>query len=165
MQINLFWFLPVSRFLRVIVQIVCASPYSLLLSLLSPFSKRSLFRLRNAMRPPTVCVTVFKLICESSKTSLIGMFNFILDTEIIQFALTLEHIEVAFYTLALQQLFSQSDFIKAGYTPLVFQRFVEIGQHEQTHVELLTAALGDKAPLACNYSLCVFGNGVLGEES
>lgn len=81
------------------------------------------------------------------------IFN--LDTHILQFALTLEHIEVAFYTLALQQ-FSQSAFIEAGYTPLVFQRFVEIGQHEQTHVDLLTAALGDQAPQACNYSLCVF---------
>ena len=80
------------------------------------------------------------------------IFN--LDTHILQFALTLEHIEVAFYTLALQQ-FSQSAFIEAGYTPLVFQRFVEIGQHEQTHVDLLTAALGDQAPQACNYSLCV----------
>jgi Ferritin-like domain len=33
---------------------------------------------------------------------------------------------------------------------------VEIGQHEQTHVALLTAALGAQAPQACNYSLCVF---------
>jgi len=74
------------------------------------------------------------------------------DTNILQFSLTLEHVEVAYYSHALQQLFSQSDFIKAGFTPLVFQRFVEIGQHEQTHVALLTAALGDQAPQACTYS-------------
>ena len=85
-----------------------------------------------------------------------NVYFILLDTEILQFALTLEHVEVAFYTLALQQLFNQLDFIEAGYTPLVFRRFLEIGQHEQTHAALLTAALGDQAPLACNYSLCVF---------
>ena len=78
------------------------------------------------------------------------------DTDILQFALTLEHLEVAYYTLALQQLFTQSDFIQAGYTPLIFQRFVEIGQHEEEHVALITAALGDQATQACNYSLFVF---------
>lgn len=93
------------------------------------------------------------------------MSNLFPDTDILQFALTLEHIEVAYYTLALQTLFSQAIFIQSGYTPLQFQRFVEIGQHEQTHVALLTAALGAQAPLACNYSLCVLCNGVLGEES
>jgi hypothetical protein len=95
------------------------------------------------------------------------LLEFILDTDILQFALTLEHLEVAFYTLALQQLFTQSDFIQAGYTPLIFQRFLEISQHEQEHVALLTAALGNQATQACNYSLCVFlfWNGVLGKES
>jgi len=74
------------------------------------------------------------------------------DTNILQFALTLEHIEDAFYSLALQQKFALSDFLSANFTPLVFQRFLEIGQHEHTHVTLLTAALGAQAPQACNYS-------------
>jgi hypothetical protein len=78
------------------------------------------------------------------------------DTNILQFALTLEHLEVAYYTLALQQLFNLSDFIQQGYTPLEFQRFMEISEHEQEHVALLTAALGDEATQACNYSLCVY---------
>jgi len=73
------------------------------------------------------------------------------DTEILQVALTLEFLEVAFYTRGLQ-LFSESDFLDADYTPLVFRRFVEILDHEKEHVKILTNALGNQAPNACNYS-------------
>jgi hypothetical protein len=89
---------------------------------------------------------------------------FILDTSTVQFALTLEHVEVAFYTLGLQ-LFNESTFISAGYTPIVHRRFVEIFEHEQDHVALLSSLLGEQAPQACNYSLCVFLEWGLGEET
>jgi Ferritin-like domain len=63
--------------------------------------------------------------------------------------------ELAFYTLGLQQ-FKELDFIAANFSTEVFLRYEEILLHEQTHVEILTAALGNQATQACNYTLCVF---------
>ena len=90
----------------------------------------------------------------------------LVDIFVLQIAATLELLENAFYKLALEK-FCESDFIKSGLSTLAYRRFVEIASHENKHVELLTTALGDQAPQACNYSLCVFffWNGFLGEES
>lgn len=94
-----------------------------------------------------------------------GMYNILifhvfislecLDTHIVQFALTLEHLEVAFYARGLA-LFNDSAFKDANFTPIIRRRFEEIFEHEQAHVALLTKALGDQAPQPCDYSLCVF---------
>ncbi|KAI0696342.1 ferritin-like domain-containing protein [Cytidiella melzeri] len=73
------------------------------------------------------------------------------DTQILQFALTLENLENAFYSMGLQQ-FNESAFEQAGYAPAIRQRFVQIMQHELTHVQFLQSALGDQAPQPCNYS-------------
>ena len=75
-----------------------------------------------------------------------------LDTEILQYALTLELLENAFYEEGLNKLNEQA-FADAGYPPWVRARFVQIKEHERTHVDFLTAALGDKAPKACAYNL------------
>lgn len=77
-----------------------------------------------------------------------------IDTVILNYALTLEHLENAFYRDALP---SASDFKKAGYPEYIHQRFVEIGGHERSHVEFLTKALGDKATKECQYSFGVKG--------
>ena len=82
-------------------------------------------------------------------------FNLILDTTIAKFAITLEHLEEAFYTFGLNK-FNDIAFLNQGYTPLVRQRFVEILAHEKDHVALLTTVLGDQTPKPCNYKLCVF---------
>lgn len=77
------------------------------------------------------------------------------DISILQFALTLEHIEVAYYTIG-TQLFNESTFIAEGYNGITHRRFREIFEHEKAHVELLSGVLGKQAPQPCNYSLCVF---------
>ena len=74
------------------------------------------------------------------------------DTEILQFALTLENLENTFYRQALDKLDEQA-FANAGYEPWVRSRFEQIREHEQTHVDFLTKALGDAAPQACTYDL------------
>lgn len=72
-------------------------------------------------------------------------------TQILQFALTLEHLESTFYAQGLSQ-FSEQDFCDAGFEPWVYGRFKQIGEHEASHVELLTSALGSDAVAACEYS-------------
>ena len=68
-----------------------------------------------------------------------------------QYALTLEHIEHAFYVQGLAQYDAQA-FADAGYEPWVRGRFRQIREHERTHVAFLTGQLGDAAPAPCNYS-------------
>jgi Ferritin-like domain len=76
--------------------------------------------------------------------------------DVLQFALTLEHLENAFYHEALSK-FSQEDFRKAGYPSWVRGRIQQIAAHEQTHVDFLVNALtgaGVKAVQRCEYQLC-----------
>ncbi|KAI0366556.1 hypothetical protein BV20DRAFT_643572 [Pilatotrama ljubarskyi] len=73
------------------------------------------------------------------------------DTEILNLALTLEHLENAFYTQGLAR-FSEQDFENDGLPAWVHGRFVQISGHEAEHVKFLTAALGDKAVQPCEYS-------------
>ncbi len=75
-----------------------------------------------------------------------------LDTQILQFALNLEHIESAFYNLGLSQ-FNDSAFQAAGFAPEIRGRFAQIAEHEATHVQLLESILGADAPQPCNYTL------------
>ncbi|KAI0366557.1 hypothetical protein BV20DRAFT_1055557 [Pilatotrama ljubarskyi] len=72
------------------------------------------------------------------------------DMEVLNLALTLEHLENAFYSKGLTQ-FSQGDFEGDGYPAWVHDRFVQIAQHEAEHVTFLTGALGDNAVKACEY--------------
>ena len=74
------------------------------------------------------------------------------ETQTLQLALTLEHLENAFYQQGLKN-YSASAFGSAGYPGWVRGRINEIAQHEKVHVSFLTALLGADAPDACNYSL------------
>ncbi|KII90726.1 hypothetical protein PLICRDRAFT_542772 [Plicaturopsis crispa FD-325 SS-3] len=73
------------------------------------------------------------------------------DTAILNYALTLEHLESAFYEGALNK-FDAAAFTKAGLPSWARGRFVEIAAHEKAHVDFLTKALGSKATAACEYS-------------
>lgn len=74
------------------------------------------------------------------------------DIDVLNFALTLEHLENTFYAQALAK-YSAKDFENDGLPPWVRGRFEQILTHEATHVQFLTAALGDKAVKPCEYAL------------
>ena len=77
--------------------------------------------------------------------------------QIINYALTLEHLENVFYRTGLAA-FSASDFANAGYDSSVRENLEIIGADEATHVSFLTAAL-DAAGITpvseCNYNFGV----------
>ena len=58
----------------------------------------------------------------------------------LNFALTLEFLETAFYREALQK-FSHSDFLKAGFADPFFTDIQQVFKDEQTHVNFLIGAL------------------------
>lgn len=62
------------------------------------------------------------------------------DGQILNYALTLEHLENHFYQQALS-MFSQEDFEKAGLEGLFYNNLKEISHDEMTHVAFLTSAL------------------------
>lgn len=74
------------------------------------------------------------------------------DTAILNFALTLEHLENAFYQQALAK-FDQQAFLDAGLPEFARGRFEQVAAHEATHVQFLSDALGDKATRPCTYVL------------
>jgi len=73
-----------------------------------------------------------------------------IDTTILNYALTLEHLENNFYSTALST-FSESDFASAGYPGWVRRRISQIASHEASHVAFLSTALGDAATAPCTY--------------
>lgn len=62
--------------------------------------------------------------------------------DVLNYALTLEHLENAFYRDGLEQ-FSAEDFTDAGYAEAVHENIIEIGAHEQEHVDTLTSVITD----------------------
>jgi hypothetical protein len=85
-----------------------------------------------------------------------GSFNRELhvDIDILNFALTLEHLENAFYSQGLSR-FTQEDFVGAGFPDWSYGRLKQIAAHEAAHVKLLETTLGDKATKPCTYQLFV----------
>jgi rubrerythrin len=73
------------------------------------------------------------------------------DTTILNYALTLEHLENAFYTGALEK-FDEQAFSDAGLPSFARGRFEQVAAHEKAHVQFLSTALGDKATQPCEYS-------------
>lgn len=74
------------------------------------------------------------------------------DVDIVNFALTLEHLENTFYTAGLQN-FSAQAFADAGFAAPVRGFYEQLSLHEKTHVDNLTSIIGaDKAVKACTYN-------------
>ncbi|KAJ3411117.1 hypothetical protein HDV05_002726 [Chytridiales sp. JEL 0842] len=62
------------------------------------------------------------------------------DLLVLNYALTLEHLEAAFYVQGLAR-FGPQAFQQSGYTPTVHQEFTRIASHESTHVEALSGSI------------------------
>lgn len=71
--------------------------------------------------------------------------------EILNYALTLEHLEDKFYREGLAN-YTQQDFINAGFADPFYANLMEISSDETTHVSFLTTALGSAAVAECTYS-------------
>ncbi|KAI9718499.1 MAG: hypothetical protein M1828_006682 [Chrysothrix sp. TS-e1954] len=75
------------------------------------------------------------------------------DADILQFALTLEHLENVFYKKAISMM-TEDDFTSAGFSADYFNNLKYISHDEEQHVEELTAGLtaaGAKPVAACTY--------------
>lgn len=76
------------------------------------------------------------------------------DAAILNYALTLEHLESTFYSQGLAK-YSVADFAAAGYDATAYKNLQEIAKDEATHVSFLTSALtaaGAKPVAACQYN-------------
>ena len=79
------------------------------------------------------------------------------DATILNYALTLEHLEDTFYREGLAN-YSLTDFTKAGFTETFYNNIKETSLDETTHVAFLTSALtaaGAKPVAACTYDFGV----------
>jgi rubrerythrin len=85
-----------------------------------------------------------------------GKKHRVTDVEILNYALTLEHLEATFYTQGLNK-FDKGDFKKYFKNKefdggAIYEELVRIREHEQTHVKTLKAVLGNKAVPKSTYN-------------
>lgn len=62
------------------------------------------------------------------------------DADILNYALTLEHLEATFYAQGLQN-YTQADFVNAGYADPFYSNLLKVASDEKTHVSFLTSAI------------------------
>lgn len=76
--------------------------------------------------------------------------NSALPVDVLNYALTLEHLEATFYREGLAK-FSSADFVAAGIPASSYARLSEVAAHEKAHVDFLSTALGAAATKECVY--------------
>jgi len=64
------------------------------------------------------------------------------DVDVLNYALTLEHLEYAFYRDGLEQ-FTDADFGESPFNRPISEFLIDIRDHEQAHVETLTQVIND----------------------
>lgn len=75
------------------------------------------------------------------------------DADILNYALTLEHLEASFYEEGLKN-YTQEDFVKAGMKDPFYANLKEVASDEKDHVDFLTSAL--KAAGASPVTRCTY---------
>jgi len=88
------------------------------------------------MKASVVIAASFGLACFAAPTKKAAYQ----DADILNYALTLEHLEDKFYREGLAN-FTQADFAAHGYDETFYQNLQEIAFDEGTHVSFLTSAL------------------------
>lgn len=79
------------------------------------------------------------------------------DLNVLEYALTAEQFEAAFYAYGLKQ-FNQSAFEQAGYNSTVYENLQLIAQEEQIHANTLNSSitmLGGQPVMPCQYNFSV----------
>lgn len=71
-----------------------------------------------------------------------GEAPFASPVEVLNYALTLEHLETAFYRDGLASIGADA-FAELGFAPAVFENLTIIGEHEAEHVAVLTQVITD----------------------
>lgn len=108
---------------------------------------------RNIAGGPTGKLLSSSLLCSpSSHSPSLPPHSRQIDIQILNYALTLEHLENKFYYEGLAK-FDAAAFVAAGFAPFVRERLEQISSHEAEHVSFLSGALGSAATQACNYTL------------
>jgi hypothetical protein len=106
------------------------------------------------MMKPTVLSALPLMASLASAAPLVARQDTNIDATVLQFALTLEHLENKFYNGALEK-FSEKDFNDAGYSSDYYHNLQYIGHDEAEHVKLLSGALtaAGVTPVAeCEYT-------------
>jgi hypothetical protein len=95
------------------------------------------------MKTTSFCATALAALNLASAAPLEKRAATLSDGDILNYALTLEHLENKFYGEGLA-MFSESQFAAAGYDSTFYENLKEISYDESTHVNFLTTALKGK---------------------